>query len=101
YGFNVGGPFPLPRFGEGGPVLTEKNKLFFYFFYEYTDTTQDFTPNRTVLLGGARTGTFTYLPSCTAENGDTSKPVADRCPVGIHPNTPTSVNLLALTGRTI
>src|SRR5438128_2467617 len=34
YGFNVGGPFALPRFGEGGPRLTQKNKLFFYFFYE-------------------------------------------------------------------
>jgi len=61
YGFNVGGPFALPRFGEGGPRLTEKNKLFFYFFYEYIDTTQDFTPNRTVLNAAARTGNFTYL----------------------------------------
>src|SRR4030095_15958325 len=61
YGFNVGGPFALPRFGEGGPRLTEKNKLFFYFFYEYIDTTQDFTPNRTVLTAGARTGNFTYV----------------------------------------
>ena len=49
YGFNVGGPFALPRFGEGGPRLMEKDKLFFYFFYEYIDTKQDFTPNRTVL----------------------------------------------------
>jgi hypothetical protein len=61
YGFNVGGPFALPGFGEGGPKLVEKNKLFFYFFYEYIDTTQDFTPNRTVLTPGARTGNFTYV----------------------------------------
>lgn len=81
YGFNVGGPFALPRFGEGGPRLTEKNKLFFYFFYEYTDTTQDFTPNRTVLLGPARTGVFTYLRSDTGALN--------------------TINLLALTGRTI
>ena len=81
YGFNVGGPFALPRFGEGGPVLTEKNKLFFYFFYEYTDTTQDFTPNRTVLLNNARTGNFTYVRT---DNGQLN-----------------TVNLLALTGRTI
>jgi Carboxypeptidase regulatory-like domain len=81
YGFNVGGPFALPRFGEGGPKLTQKNKLFFYFFYEYTDTTQDFTPNRTVLLGPARTGNFTYIRSDNKELN--------------------TVNLLTLTGRTI
>jgi hypothetical protein len=81
YGFNVSGPFALPRFGEGGPVLTEKNKLFFYFFYEYTDTKQDFTPNRTVLLNPARTGTFTYLRT---DNGQLQ-----------------TINLLALTGRSI
>ena len=81
YGFNVGGPFALPRFGEGGPRLTQKNKLFFYFFYEFTDTTQDFTPNRTVLVNGARTGNFTYLRS---DNGQ-----------------PNTINLLALTGRSI
>ena len=80
YGFNVSGPFALPRFGEGGPALTQKNKLFFYFFYEFTDTTQDFTPNRTVLLEPARTGTFTYL-----DNSNTTR----------------TINLLALTGRTI
>ncbi len=81
YGFNVSGPFALPRFGEGGPVLTQKNKLFFYFFYEYTDTKQDFNPNRTVLLGPARTGNFTYLRS---DNNQLQ-----------------TVNLLALTGRSI
>lgn len=80
YGFNVSGPFALPRFGEGGPVLTQKNKLFFYFFYEFTDTVQDFTPNRTVLLAPARTGTFTYLRS---DNGQLQ-----------------TINLLTLTGRT-
>jgi len=101
YGFNVGGPFALPRFGEGGPRLTQKNKLFFYFFYEFTDTTQDFTPNRTVLLGPARTGNFTYLVSCTAENSDSSAPAASRCPAGIHPGQLNTVNLLTLTGRTI
>jgi hypothetical protein len=81
YGFNVSGPFALPRFGEGGPVLTQKNKLFFYFFYEYTDTKQDFNPNRTVLLNPARTGTFSYL---RADNGQLQ-----------------SINLLALTNRSI
>ncbi len=81
YGFNVGGPFALPRFGEGGPRLMEKDKLFFYFYYEYIDTKQDFTPNRTVLNAGARTGNFTYVRT---DNGQLQ-----------------TVNLLNLTGRTI
>jgi len=81
YGFNVGGPFALPRFGEGGPRLAEKDQLFFYFFYEFTDTVQDFVPNRTVLLAGARTGNFTYV---RADNGQLN-----------------TVNLLSLSGRTI
>src|SRR6202140_2084936 len=34
YGFTVGGPFALPRFGEGGPHFTQKHKLFFFFFHE-------------------------------------------------------------------
>jgi len=33
WGFNYGGPMPLPRFGEGGPSLT-KNKAFFFFNLE-------------------------------------------------------------------
>jgi hypothetical protein len=81
YGGNVGGPFALPRFGEGGPMLTQKGKLFFYFFYEKTNTTQDFTPLRTVLSAAARTGNFTYL---RVDNGQRQ-----------------TVNLLSLSGRTI
>ncbi|HZM99253.1 MAG TPA: TonB-dependent receptor [Pyrinomonadaceae bacterium] len=81
YGFNVGGPFALPRFGEGGPRLTEKNKLFFYGYFEYIDTKQDFTPNRIVLNSGARTGNFTYLRT---DNGQLN-----------------TVNLLNMTGRGI
>ena len=81
WGFNVGGPFALLRFGEGGRVLTQKNKLFFYFFFEKINTTQDFTPNRTVLLAGARTGNFTYVRTDNGQNN--------------------TVNLLTLSGRTI
>jgi len=81
YGFNVGGPFALPRFGEGGPRLMEKNKLFFYGYFEYIDTTQDFTPNRIVLNQAARTGNFTYVRT---DNGQLN-----------------TVNLLSMTGRSI
>jgi hypothetical protein len=78
YGGTVGGPFALPRPGEGGPSLTQKHKLFFYFFYEKTPVKQDFTPLRTVLSADARTGLFTYL---RADNGAKQ-----------------TVNLLALSG---
>jgi carboxypeptidase family protein len=101
YGFNVSGPFALPRFGEGGPVLTQKDKLFFYFFYEYTDTKQDFNPNRTVLLNPARTGTFGYIVSCTKAFDDPTATPAQRCPPNIAPGSTQTINLLALTGRSI
>src|SRR2546427_9651421 len=67
YGGTVSGPFALPRFGEGGASLTEKHKLFFFFFYEKTNTTQDLTPLRTVLSAGARTEKLTYIRSDTAQ----------------------------------
>ncbi|HEY8411032.1 MAG TPA: carboxypeptidase-like regulatory domain-containing protein, partial [Pyrinomonadaceae bacterium] len=36
FGFNLGGPFSLPHFGSGGPVLgyNGKNRTFFFFSYE-------------------------------------------------------------------
>ena len=35
FGFNLGGPLTLPRFGEGGPSTHQfKNKAFFFFSYE-------------------------------------------------------------------
>ena len=96
YGFNVGGPFAIPRFGEGGPSLALKNKLFFFFFYEKTNTTQDFTPLRTVLSAGARTGNFTYIATCGSLT-----PVTPACPAGITRGQQVTVNLLSLSGRTI
>ena len=36
FGFNLGGPFNLPHFGEGGPAFAYngKNRTFFFFSYE-------------------------------------------------------------------
>src|SRR5437588_11736929 len=36
-GFNIGGPLPLPRFGEGGPSLV-RNKAYFFFSFEKPHT---------------------------------------------------------------
>jgi len=81
FGGNVGGPFALPRFGEGGPVFTQKNKLFFYAYYEETREAQQELQTRTVLTSPARAGNFTYR---RADNGQLQ-----------------TINLLTLTGRTI
>jgi len=45
WGFNFGGPMPLPKFGEGGPSLI-KGKAFFFFNLEKPHT---ITPTDPVL----------------------------------------------------
>jgi hypothetical protein len=86
YGGNVGGPFRLPRFGEGGDRTYGKDKLFFYAYYEGTREASDTSFNRTVLTDAARTGTFTYLDLTPASQGG---PVRR------------TINLLQLTGRPV
>ncbi|HJR07542.1 MAG TPA: carboxypeptidase regulatory-like domain-containing protein [Pyrinomonadaceae bacterium] len=81
FGGNVGGPFRLPRFGEGGPRTYGKDKLFFYAYFEATREASDASRNRTVLVDAARNGTFTYR---RADNNQLQ-----------------TVNLLSLTGRAI
>ncbi|HET7288636.1 MAG TPA: hypothetical protein VFI71_14240, partial [Pyrinomonadaceae bacterium] len=47
YGFNIGGPLYLPRFGEGGRhsyPWSGKNKLFFFFQFEETGLGQAASP---------------------------------------------------------
>ena len=47
YGFNVGGPLYLPRFGEGGRRVypwSGKNRLFFFFQFEQTGLGQAASP---------------------------------------------------------
>jgi len=81
FGGNVGGPFRLLRFGEGGPRTYGKDKLFFYAYYEGTREASDATRNRTVLVDAARTGTFAYNRT---DNGQRQ-----------------TINLLGLTGRSV
>ncbi len=59
YGGKISGPFPLPRFGEGGPS-TWRNKAFFYGAYEGFRLRQSTSANRTILLPNARQGLLTY-----------------------------------------
>jgi len=47
YGFNIGGPLYLPRFGEGGPRTygwSGRNKLFFFFQFEQSGLGQAASP---------------------------------------------------------
>ena len=47
YGFNIGGPLYLPRFGEGGPFTypwSGKNRLFFFFQFEQLGLGQAASP---------------------------------------------------------
>lgn len=62
YGFKVGGPTPLPRFGEGGPALWH-DKAFYFFNYEGFRQRQTSSALKTILLPNARQGIFTYVDS--------------------------------------
>jgi hypothetical protein len=59
YGFKIGGPAPLPRFGEGGRSIWS-NKAFFFFNYEGFRQRQTTSALKTILLPNARNGIFTY-----------------------------------------
>jgi hypothetical protein len=55
FGFNLGGPVYLPRFGEGGPsVFSGKNKTFFFFSYEGLRQRQGLDLNSAVLSDAQR-----------------------------------------------
>ncbi len=60
FGGKIGGPMPLPRFGEGGPSLW-RDKGFFFGTWERLLTRSSSSRTRTILLPNARQGVFTYL----------------------------------------
>lgn len=59
FGGKLGGPLPLPSFGEGGPVVL-RDKGFFFFAYEGIRDPLATRATRTILTPSARTGVFTY-----------------------------------------
>ncbi|HEX8500002.1 MAG TPA: TonB-dependent receptor [Pyrinomonadaceae bacterium] len=62
FGFNIGGPVYLPRFGEGGPsVVSLKNRTFFFFNYEGYRFNQSQTSIISVPTERMRTGDFSEL----------------------------------------
>lgn len=62
FGFKVGGPTLLPKFGEGGAGWYH-NKGFFFFNYEGFRQRQTTNALKTILLPNARNGIFTYVDS--------------------------------------
>jgi hypothetical protein len=63
FGFNVGGPVYLPRFGEGtrSPLISLKNRTFFFFNYEGYRFNQSETVNVSVPTLRMRQGDFGEL----------------------------------------
>jgi hypothetical protein len=59
FGGKLGGPLPIPRFGQGGPGLI-RDKGFFFFSYEGLRQRSQSLRDRTILTESARNGVFTY-----------------------------------------
>lgn len=78
FGGKIGGPLPLPNFGEGGPVFV-RDKGFFFFNYEKIIDPVSGGANRTILTPSARAGAFRYNRT-TAGNPINSNGVS--CPSG-------------------
>jgi hypothetical protein len=64
FGAKLGGPMPLPNFGEGGTSLI-RNKAFFFVYYEGLRDRLSQASLRTVLTPTARQGLYTYTATCT------------------------------------
>ncbi len=71
YGFNIGGPVYLPRFGEGGPFSAPwsgKNKLFFFFAFEQTGLGQAASPGNVSAPTAEGLNIIQGLPGISANN---------------------------------
>src|SRR6266545_4552148 len=76
FGGSVGGPLPLPRFGEGGRSIYN-GKTFFFFNLQLLRTSQTIFTNRTVYTGDARAGRFRYMIGRANNNITSTTPSVD------------------------
>jgi len=90
YGGKVGGPFPVPAFGEGGPRW-HKDKGFFFFSYEAVKDPVSGRNTRTILTPSARAGAFTFQ---RAAAGDPINSGGVACPSGAVGSNCTITNVL-------
>ncbi len=91
FGGKIGGPLPVPGFGEGTPVFY-KDKGFFFFAYEKIIDPIAGAQTRTILTPSARAGTFTY--NRTTAGSPISTPLVS-CPSGAA-NSLCTANILGL-----
>jgi hypothetical protein len=65
FGGKIGGPMPIPHFGQGGPA-TLSDKGFFFFSYEGLRQRSQSLRDRRILTPSARQGIFTYKDNAGA-----------------------------------
>lgn len=87
YGGKIGGSFPTPVFGEGGPLF-HRNKGFFFIAYEGVRDPFSARATRTILTPAARTGAFSF-------NRATDGAATAICPSGTAGSICTIPNILA------
>ena len=93
YGFSIGGPIYLPRFGEGGrSVLSGKNRHFFFFNYQGTNAAS----------GAAAFTNFSTTMRVIPVDRSEANLIATFFPTGLPPGVthldPVTLNLLNLPG---
>ena len=85
FGGKIGGPMPLPNFGEGGSSVV-KDKGFFFFSYEKQYLRQSQTNFGNVLTANARNGIFTFADSAGVTRSVNLFSIAPAgSPTGINP----------------
>ena len=68
-GFNIGGPFVIPNFGEGGPAFTlGKDKFYFFTSYERIQTGSSVPPGGLVAPTAAGFNIINSTPGLSAQN---------------------------------
>ena len=68
-GFNIGGPFPIPQFGEGGPaIISGRDKLFFFTSYERVQNGSAASAGGIVTPTSAGFATLNTIPGLSATN---------------------------------
>jgi hypothetical protein len=90
YGGKIGGPFPVPNFGEDEPVFY-RDKGFFFFAYEGIKDPVTARYTRTILTPSARSGAFNFT---RAAAGNPISNGALSCPSGAAGSTCTISNIL-------
>ena len=70
YGGSLGGPLPIPNFGEGGPTFRSgKDRLFFFFDYEARSDRSQTSLSRIVPLQHFREGRIAYIRATSTTTG--------------------------------